>query len=267
MMTQAHPPTRLRASTLTLVTSLLAVVAGRAGLLAADPQAGSQASGPGWWMVAALILCGVGSGVVLVRYIKIRRELQRKDARLREAEEHASALRLQSIAGNLSVRDSVTGLFNREYLEASLDREIRRAARERAPVAMIMLALPDVNAVRVKFGQEAANLVLREVANLLPKNIRGSDVACRYEDNEFALLLPAMSREQAIARADALRSSVEALNLNYQSQPLDPITACVGVAVHSEHSRDGSSQAVLRAACAALYEARTWERSAAVATR
>lgn len=197
--------------------------------------------------------------VLSVKYWQARHVLRASRARVRELEKHASMAHLQGVSGSPSVRDAATGLFTREHMEASLDREIRRAMRERVPVAVIILALEGLKHLRANVGNEAADLVLREVGTLLQKNIRGSDIACRYEEDEFAVVLLAASRPQALARVDVLRTAIAALNLRYQDQNLGPLTTSVGVAVHTEHGPTPNSQTVLKAAVAALFEARTWD--------
>ncbi len=210
-------------------------------------------------LIAALGLAVLSLVVFGLKYIAAAKDLKKSRARIRELEEYASALRLQAIAGSPSVRDTATGLFTREYLEASFDREIRRAQRQKTPVAIILIALPRIVEIRSKLGNEGADFVLREVAGLLQRSIRGSDVACRFDQDEFALLLPGMSFEQAATRAYEFKAIIENLQIAPNGQTVGRLVTQVGAAAHPDHSAGANFQAVLRAASASVYEARTWQ--------
>jgi diguanylate cyclase (GGDEF)-like protein len=172
--------------------------------------------------------------------------------------EHASLslanIKLRETLRSQSIRDPLTGLFNRRYLEETLERELRRATRNQHPVGIIMLDLDHFKAFNDTFGHEAGDLVLRELGQLLKARSRGADIACRYGGEEFALILPEAAAEATQQRAEILRSEVKHLNLHLDGQPLGPVTLSLGVAVFPEHSL--TPDLLLRAADRALYRAK-----------
>ena len=94
-------------------------------------------------------------------------------------------LKLQETMQNLSVRDPLTGLFNRRYMEESMERELRRAERQGKQVGVIMADIDHFKRFNDTFGHEAGDILLQEVAKIMGQHIRGSDIACRYGGEEF----------------------------------------------------------------------------------
>jgi diguanylate cyclase (GGDEF)-like protein len=163
-------------------------------------------------------------------------------------------LRLRETLRSLSIRDPLTGLFNRRYLEESLDRELRRAQRRGLPVAILMLDVDQFKLFNDTFGHEAGDLVLQEVAALLRRNTRAEDIACRYGGEEFTLILPEMTLEHAKVKAQLINEAVRQLRVLQGQQFLGSVTISVGVAIFPT---DGSNaRDVLHAADAALYRAK-----------
>jgi diguanylate cyclase (GGDEF)-like protein len=160
-------------------------------------------------------------------------------------------LKLRETLQNQSIRDPLTSLFNRRYLEESLEREIQRAARQQQPVGIIMLDVDHFKRFNDTFGHDAGDAVLRELGSFLKKCIRGSDIACRYGGEELTLILPEASLEITKQRAETIREQVKQLMLEHRRQPLGVITLSLGVACFPEHGKSG--EAVIHAADAALY--------------
>ena len=96
-------------------------------------------------------------------------------------------LKLQENLRDMAVRDPLTGLFNRRYLEETLEREFRRATRQGAPIALIMLDIDHFKRCNDTYGHDAGDVLLRELGVFLQRYCRGSDVACRYGGEEFVL--------------------------------------------------------------------------------
>jgi diguanylate cyclase (GGDEF)-like protein len=163
-------------------------------------------------------------------------------------------LKLHEAVQQQSIRDPLTGLFNRRYLEESLEREIQRSARASKSLAIIMIDVDHFKRFNDTFGHEAGDTVLRELGTFLQKYIRGSDIACRYGGEELTLILPEAPLEVANARAEAIRKGVSHLSVEYRRQPLGAITVSLGVACFPEHGMTG--EAVMNAADAALYHAK-----------
>ena len=177
---------------------------------------------------------------------------QPADARLTEAKqrmavamaEHIamalSNLRLHETLRSQSIRDPVTGLFNRRFMEESLELELRRAVRNQRPLGVIMLDLDRFKHFNDTYGHDAGDTLLRELGTLLQTNIRGEDIACRYGGEEFTLILPEGSAEVTQQRAEALHEAIKRMDVLYRGQPLGRIAASLGVAIFPEHGHFGS---------------------------
>lgn len=171
-------------------------------------------------------------------------------------------LKLYEALQQQSIRDPLTGLFNRRYLEESLEREIKRATRASKSLAIIMLDVDYFKRFNDTFGHEAGDVVLRELGTFIQKQIRGSDIACRYGGEELVLLLPEASLEVATTRAEAIREGVKNLLIKYHRQPLGAITVSLGVACYPDDGSTGED--VIRAADEALYRAKQLGRDCVV---
>jgi diguanylate cyclase (GGDEF)-like protein len=189
------------------------------------------------------------------------------DARLAGtlAEQFALALaniQLRETLRNQSIRDPLTGLYNRRFLEESLRREVSRAQRKESPLALMMVDVDHFKRYNDRHGHDAGDCVLRELGNLLARFIRESDIACRYGGEEFVLLLPGASAADAASRARALLAEVGRLDPVFQGSHLGRLTASIGVAVYPDHVQEG--QSLFQAADAAVYAAKAGGRNRVV---
>jgi diguanylate cyclase (GGDEF)-like protein len=157
-----------------------------------------------------------------------------------------------------SVRDPLTGLFNRRYLDATLERELQRTARLHEPLAVIMLDIDHFKHYNDTFGHAAGDAVLRALGAVLSDNLRAEDIACRYGGEEFTLLMPTTARETARQRAEQIRDQASHLQVRHEGRSLDPITVSLGVAVAPDHGTTSTS--LLQAADGALYHAKVTGR-------
>jgi diguanylate cyclase (GGDEF)-like protein/PAS domain S-box-containing protein len=172
-------------------------------------------------------------------------------------------LKLRERLRDQAIRDPLTGLFNRRYLEETLDRELGRAERDEQPVGVLMLDIDYFKRFNDSFGHAAGDEVLRALGRVLGQQVRVEDIACRYGGEEFTLVLPGCSLEAACQRAEQLRQQARDLHLVHAGQPVGGITISVGVAVSPQHGlTDGP---LLRAADAALYQAKQAGRNQVVA--
>lgn len=171
-------------------------------------------------------------------------------------------LKLRETLRVQSIRDPLTGLYNRRYMEESLERELRRAARNYRPLGAIMLDLDHFKRYNDTFGHDAGDSVLREFGNFLQTRVREEDIACRFGGEEFVLILPDTSLEVTQQRADQLREGVKHLHVQHRGQALGPVTASLGVAVFPEHG--ASSDDLFRAADEALFQAKAQGRDRVV---
>jgi len=160
-------------------------------------------------------------------------------------------LKLRESLKNQSICDSLTGLFNRRYMEESLEREFSRAKRNKTAVAIIMMDLDHFKRFNDTFGHQAGDALLRALGDLLKRSTRGQDMACRYGGEEFAIVLSDANLEGALKRAETLRQQVKQLSVEYAGQLLGAVSISMGVALFPEHGTTMSE--VLRASDQALY--------------
>jgi len=171
-------------------------------------------------------------------------------------------IKLRATLRHQSVRDPLTGLFNRRYMEETLERELRRAERSQGPLGVVMLDLDQFKLFNDTYGHGAGDLLLRELSALLKAQIRGADIASRYGGEEFALILPAVPPDIVRQRLEALRLGVKQLHVLYRGQSLAAVTMSAGIAMFPEHGAD--SETLLRAADRALYQAKAEGRDRVV---
>lgn len=163
-------------------------------------------------------------------------------------------LKLREALQQQSIRDSLTGLYNRRYLEESLEREISRAIRLKQTLGVIMIDVDHFKRYNDSYGHDGGDAVLRELGRFLQEKFRGSDIACRYGGEEFTVIVPEASLETIIRRAEFIREGIKRLKLQHRRQQLGSITVSLGVAIFPDRGLTG--EAVIAAADGALYEAK-----------
>jgi len=171
-------------------------------------------------------------------------------------------LRLRESLRAQSIRDSLTGLYNRRYLNETLEREIRRAARTRRHLAVLMLDVDNFKGLNDSSGHEAGDAFLRQLGAFLQQRVREEDVACRYGGDEFVILLAETSLETAKKRARQLREGIRTLSVAHRGQYLTPPTVSLGAALYPDHGASGDE--LIRAADDALYKAKARGRDCLV---
>jgi diguanylate cyclase (GGDEF)-like protein len=172
-------------------------------------------------------------------------------------------LRLRETLRNESVRDPVTDLYNRRYLEETLPRELRRATREQQALSLIMIDVDHFKEFNDKFSHDAGDALLRSLARQLKSRTRGQDIACRYGGDEFLLVLPGASLEVGCQRAERLREEVKRMEIDQDLVSLVTVSLSLGVACFPEHG--STAAALIRAADLALYQAKSQGRDQVVA--
>lgn len=164
------------------------------------------------------------------------------------------SLQLREQLRELSIRDPLTGLLNRRHMEESLLREISRATRTKQPLSVLMMDVDHFKHFNDTYGHEAGDHVLKEFGHLLQKQVRESDIACRYGGEEFTLILPEADCDTASDIGNRIRSAVMDLQLVVGRQSLGRVTISGGIAVFPE---DGDTiQQLLARADEALYDAK-----------
>jgi diguanylate cyclase (GGDEF)-like protein/PAS domain S-box-containing protein len=163
-------------------------------------------------------------------------------------------LRLRDALREMALRDSLTGLYNRRYLDDALTRELHRAARSGKPVSVVMVDIDHFKRFNDTHGHDAGDFVLSALARAITKSIRPSDIACRYGGEELAVVLPEATLECARERAEQMRTVIRDTNLSHLGQTLAAPTASFGVAVYPEHGTNAAD--LFKSADLALYRAK-----------
>lgn len=167
--------------------------------------------------------------------------------------------RMEAALQEQAIRDSLTGLFNRRYLDETLPRELNRCRRSGEPLTVTMLDLDHFKNFNDIYGHEAGDAVLRAVGDLLIGSLRASDVACRYGGEEFTVVMPGSTLDDARTRLDTLRQILQQLRVLYRDRELPIITISVGVA--TTERADINASTLLEWADAALYQAKKQGRN------
>lgn len=171
-------------------------------------------------------------------------------------------LRLRESMRSLSIRDHLTGLFNRRYMEEALAQEQYRSRRNQSRLAMIMIDIDHFKRFNDRFGHDGGDCVLRALGGFLKDHVRGSDIACRYGGEEFILILSPSTAEGALLRAEAIRAGAARLALVQGKRALEAISLSLGVAMFPDHGAD--PQAIVKAADLALFQGKRGGRDRVV---
>lgn len=169
----------------------------------------------------------------------------------------ASALLNHSLQRGLreqTIRDPLTGLFNRRYMEETLDLEIARASRGNTPLGLVMCDVDHFKRFNDQFGHDAGDAVLRSVAAEMRSHFREGEVVCRYGGEEFTIIAPGAEPAALAERTERLREAIYAMSARHGGQSLGAISMSFGIAGWSETMRDGST--LVQVADAALYRAK-----------
>jgi diguanylate cyclase (GGDEF)-like protein/PAS domain S-box-containing protein len=173
-----------------------------------------------------------------------------------------ASLKLREALKDQSIRDPLTGLYNRRFMHDFLERELLRARRTNRSFVVMFIDVDHFKRFNDSFGHEAGDFVLQSFTKLLTTHFRGSDIICRYGGEEFALVLPDSSLIDAEIRADDLHVKVKTLTISHREMALGSVTCSIGIA---EFPVDGSTaEELLRVADKCLYEAKTQGRDRTV---
>jgi len=176
-----------------------------------------------------------------------------------------SNIQLRESLRATSIRDPLTGLYNRRYLEETLERELHRAARSGGSVGVIMCDVDEFKELNDEFGHLAGDDVLRELGRFLQASIRDEDLACRYGGDEFALILPDASFAITLERSQRLCEAVKEMDLTGARLETGPISMSFGTAAFP---RDGLVPAkLIGAADSALYRAKSLGKDQVVGSK
>ena len=232
---------------------------------AADPRLGCAHIGP---TLPAYALClpmmaqGETMGVLYLDSSTVQGEATAltptEELNVRILAEHLALavanLKLRETLRVEAIRDPLTGLFNRRYMEEALKQHLSRVTRHLHPLGIIMIDIDHFKSFNDVHGHTAGDQILRELGKFLQSHVRGEDTACRYGGEEFILIMPDVFLEAARNRAEQLRREAKDLRVEDDGQLFAGITLSIGVALYPLHGR--TIENVLRAADSALYRAK-----------
>lgn len=197
-----------------------------------------------WLELRGRSLAGGEGYVVVLRDITLRKQAE---------DQLAKANRILEV---LALQDSLTGLANRRAFDDALLREFRRTARERAPLALVLIDADHFKGYNDLYGHPAGDAALCAIANAVRRSLqRPGDFAARYGGEELVVLLPSTDQSGAKALAERIRQQVRLLDLEHVGSPHGVVTISAGVAaIHP--AIDGGPADLLDAADHALYAAK-----------
>ncbi|HEU5002019.1 MAG TPA: diguanylate cyclase [Actinomycetota bacterium] len=172
-------------------------------------------------------------------------------------------LKLRDKLRTLSIRDPLTGLFNRRYMEETLTREISLAGRRHTPLSVLQLDIDRFKEFNDAYGHEAGDAVMRHVSQAMQRLFRVSSVACRYGGEEFTIVLPDCALADAVGRAEELRRLLASAGVPHGRTLLAAPTITCGVATFPQHA--GTAEGLVGCADAALYAAKAAGRNRVLA--
>jgi diguanylate cyclase (GGDEF)-like protein len=154
-----------------------------------------------------------------------------------------------------SIRDPLTALFNRRYMEESLEREISRCERAKEGLGVILVDIDHFKKFNDTFGHDAGDIVLVQFANFMTEYFRQSDIVCRFGGEEFIVIIPSALQSVVVERATQLCHKLHDVDIYYEGKKLPSITASFGVAYLPGDDYKQSS-IIVKLADSALYEAK-----------
>ena len=163
-------------------------------------------------------------------------------------------LTLQEKLREQAVRDTLTGLHNRRFLEESIDQEMMRAQRHHQSLSLLMLEMDQFKRFNDTFGHDAGEYVLKAPHPLPVNGVRGEDIVCRVGGEELCVVLPNSPGEAAMLVAEKLCNQVRDLHLDFHGQSLGKLTLSIGIATYPHDAEDYAS--LMKLADVALYEAK-----------
>lgn len=173
-----------------------------------------------------------------------------------------ASLEMRKKLEHQSIRDGLTGLFNRHFLEIALERELARAVRRKGSLAVLMMDIDHFKKLNDQFGHSAGDAVLKEVAHIFSACVRTEDLVCRYGGEEFTIILPDITPEATLNRAEVIRKAVANLRTELDNDLYSSVTVSIGAAIFPQDGQ--SAELLLRYADAALYRAKREGRNRVV---
>ncbi|WP_434704894.1 GGDEF domain-containing protein [Pseudomonas sp. Z1-12] len=196
-------------------------------------------------------------GLLHIRQVGLQ-DLSEEGLQIAEAVAEQTALalangRMRQVLETQSIKDPLTGLYNRRFMDETLNRELARSERNGSCLSVVMMDLDNFKQLNDSYGHAAGDAVLRAVSALIVQSMRSSDIACRFGGEELIIILPECTLKDAASRAEAIRTSLEEMSLTDHGQTFT-VTASFGVSSTETSKADQAS--LLKAADSALYAAK-----------
>jgi diguanylate cyclase (GGDEF)-like protein/PAS domain S-box-containing protein len=163
-------------------------------------------------------------------------------------------LRLRQRLKELSIRDPLTGLFNRRYMEEFFQQELIRSKRKNMSLSIVMFDCDHFKRFNDTHGHEAGDVVLKHIARIMRQNVRASDVTCRFGGEEFLIVMPDASIDVATDRAEAIRVATKTVMIKHNDVVLPEVTLSLGLACFPQHGQ--TMETIIKRADEALYQAK-----------
>jgi len=227
-------------------------------------QAGNRNLG-GWVLITLMFMGALVVGAFVLARAQQRRDAMAENLRALNRRLEEKVRQRTEELHQQAIRDSLTGLFNRRYLDETLPREIHRALRESQELAVVMIDLDHFKSFNDQWGHEAGDSVLLGVAEALLDGLRASDIACRYGGEEILIVMPGADADEAVRRISAISSQVRNMGARVMGRKLPAVTFSAGVATVPAHG--DSADMLVRAADRALYMAKETGRDRILVAR
>ena len=164
------------------------------------------------------------------------------------------SLKLREELEAQSIRDPLTSLYNRRYMEDNLQREISKSARHKTKLGMMVLDIDHFKSINDNFGHDMGDVVIKETGEIISSHFRDSDIVCRYGGEEFVVIMLEVDEDIAMQRAEQVRLAVENLAVNQGNICLKDFTISIGVALLPDHANSGAT--LFMAADSAMYQSK-----------
>lgn len=213
-----------------------------------------SAAPPGHTTCVPMRAQGQDLGVLVIWHAPDWDQLNMAEAAAEQLGLAVANLRLRETLRTQSLRDHLTGLANRRELEEVLPRELARAARSGEPLSALALDIDHFKRFNDTYGHDGGDTLLREFGKLLTECVRGEDLVVRLGGEEFAILLPSPTTEQAMVHAERIRKRVADMSVHHAGTSLGKVTTSIGLATFPGHTTE--PERLLTLADAALYRAK-----------
>ena len=196
------------------------------------------------------------------RFEQSQKQIQELNRRLQAMEQEGVELRESAEKSReLSLKDALTGIWNRQALNEDLEREFVRWQRYQKPLSLVVWDIDFFKRVNDEYGHAAGDKVLKTIARIFMQETRDADFISRFGGEEFVGIFPETRLEDALSLANKIRKKVESSNFHYENKPV-PITASAGLATFRPND---TIDAVFKRADAALYRAKETGRNRCIA--